>query len=207
MSRKYDASNLKNLFDLIKSDAYRYCGNTDLLSMTKLYFRTAGFNYTVKMRTTKYCKSGRFSKIFFPITYLLYRKAMYKYGIIIPYSTKIGYGLYIGHFGGIVVSSSAIIGNNCNLSQGVTVGKGGQSEKSGCPVIGDNVYIGPNVVIAGKIFIGNNSAVGANSFVNKDVKFSTTVGGVPAKIISSNGSNHRINYQWDNKTLSKESED
>ena len=54
--------------------------------------------------------------------------------------TKIGYGLYISHGGPVVVNPSTVIGNNCNLSQFVTIG----SNEGKAAVIGDNVYVGPN---------------------------------------------------------------
>lgn len=44
-------------------------------------------------------------------------------GISIPYAARIGPGFYIGHFGGIIINASSIIGANCNISQGVTIGK------------------------------------------------------------------------------------
>lgn len=56
--------------------------------------------------------------------------------------TKIGYGLYISHGGPVVVNPSTVIGNNCNLSQFVTIG----SNERKAAVIGDNVYIGPNTL-------------------------------------------------------------
>ena len=70
-------------------------------------------------------------------------------GISIPYRTKIGKGLYIAHFGGIFVNEDVVIGENCNLSQGVTIGLGGRGEQRGCPVIGDRVFIGPGGCLTG----------------------------------------------------------
>lgn len=109
-------------------------------------------------------------------------------GISIPSSAKIGHSFYIGHFGGIIVNSNAIIGNNCNISQGVTIGVSGLNEKRGVPVIGNNVYIAANSVIAGKITIEDDVLIGACSLVNTDVKKGCTVLGVPAIIISNKGS-------------------
>ena len=181
----------KNLLTLIKQDGYRYIGKYDLKGIVILYFRTPGFKYIVRLRFVRFCKTTKSVRIFFPLAYLLYRRSMIKYGIIIPYMTNIGKGFYIGHFGGIVVNSNVVIGDNVNLSHGVTIGQGGDDGQKGCPVIGNNVYIGPNSTIIGKIRIGNGAAIGANAFVNKDVQANTTVGGVPAKTISYKGS---VNY-------------
>ena len=109
-------------------------------------------------------------------------------GISIPATVKIGHSLYIGHFGGIIINSDAILGDNCNLSQNVTIGVSGLGEKRGVPVIGNNVFIAANSVVAGKIHIEDNVLIGACSFVNADVKTHTTVVGVPAVVISTNGS-------------------
>lgn len=101
------------------------------------------------------------------------------YGVQIPSNTKIGYGLYLGHCVGIVVSCNAVIGNNVNLSHFVSIG--GVEGKA--PIIGDNVYIGPNVSLIGDVRIGNNVTIGAGAVVTKNIPDNVTVAGVPAKII------------------------
>lgn len=106
-----------------------------------------------------------------------------KWGIEIPRAANIGYGLYIGHNGGIVISSQVIIGKNLNISQGVTIGISGKGERRGVPIIGDNVYITPGAKIFGKITIGNNVSIGANAVVNKDVPDNSIVVLSPGCII------------------------
>jgi serine O-acetyltransferase len=91
------------------------------------------------------------------------------WGIELPRRASIGAGLLISHFGGIAVSPDAVIGTNCNLSQGVTIGISGQGERSGAPVIGNDVYIAPGAKLFGKISIGNNVKVGANAVIHKDL--------------------------------------
>ena len=112
-------------------------------------------------------------------------------GISLPYTAKIGNKFYIGHFGGVIINSKAIIGNNCNISQGVTIGISG-GDKRGVPIIGNNVYIGANAVVAGSIQIGDNVLIGANSLVTESVTANSTVVGVPAKKINGLGSNGYI---------------
>ncbi|MDX6746058.1 serine acetyltransferase [Polaribacter sp. PL03] len=109
-------------------------------------------------------------------------------GISIPYSCSIGHSFYIGHFGGIIINANAIIGNNCNISQGVTIGVSGRGDKRGVPEIGNNIYIGANAVIAGEIIIGNNCAIAANSLVIESARDNSTLIGVPAKMINNLGS-------------------
>lgn len=113
-------------------------------------------------------------------------------GISIPYTVKIGTGLYIGHFGTIILHPNIRIGDNCNLSQGVTIGISGRGEKRGVPTIGDRVYIGANAIVVGKIHIGDDVVIGANSLVNRDIPPCCTVIGVPAKIVSDQDSRDYI---------------
>lgn len=109
-------------------------------------------------------------------------------GISLPASATIGHSFYIGHFGGIILNSKTIIGNNCNISQGVTIGVSGIGEKRGVPVIGNNVYVGANAVVAGKITVGDNAVIGACSLVTTHVNANSVVMGVPATEVSLKGS-------------------
>jgi len=60
--------------------------------------------------------------LFYIIPWYKLNKLKYRYGYDIPADTEAGKGFYIGQIGGIVISCQAIIGNNCNISQGVTIG-------------------------------------------------------------------------------------
>jgi serine O-acetyltransferase len=90
-------------------------------------------------------------------------------------------GLYIGHFGNIVIHGDAIIGENCNISQGITIGVSNYGEKKGVPTIGNRVFIGPNACVFGNISIGNNVTIGANTVVTDTIADGKTV--LPSKII------------------------
>jgi serine O-acetyltransferase len=116
-------------------------------------------------------------------------------GISLPKYAKIGSGLYIGHFGGIIIHPEVEIGEYCNLSHSVTIGIGGRGEKSGVPKIGNRVFIGPGARIFGPIEIGNDVAIGANSVVTKDVPDRAVVMGIPAQIVSFNGSQGYVSYR------------
>lgn len=179
---------MKKLQKLIKSDLYRYKEKTSFKIFLKTYITSVGFNYLVWFRITQ-----RYNNIF---TRFLLKRKMIKFGIEIHPKTQIGYGFYIGHWGEIVINEKAIIGNNCNISQGVTIGQINRGDKKGTPNIEDNVYIGPGAKILGEITIRQNSAIGANAVVIKDVLPDTTVGGIPAKEISNIGSNGYINRLW-----------
>lgn len=109
-------------------------------------------------------------------------------GICLPYTAVIGPGLYIGHFGQIILNGKTVLGRDCNLSQGVTIGVSGRGEQRGVPQIGDRVYFGANAVVAGSITIGNDVVIGANTLVTADVPDNCTVVGVPGGIVSRKGS-------------------
>jgi len=104
-----------------------------------------------------------------PIYFVLNGLVQIMWGIELPRSATIGPGLYIGHFGGIIIAPGVTIGRNCNLSQHITIGLSGQGEKAGVPTIGDNVYIAPGARVFGKISVGNNVKIGANAVVYKDI--------------------------------------
>jgi serine O-acetyltransferase len=109
-------------------------------------------------------------------------------GISIPSRCQIGRGLYIGHFGSIIVHPDAIIGNNCNLSQGVTIGVLSRGKYKGIPTLGDRVFVGPNAIILGGVTIGDDVVIGAGALVTQPVPPLAVVAGNPAKVISYQGS-------------------
>jgi serine O-acetyltransferase len=115
-------------------------------------------------------------------------------GISIPAQADIGDGLYIGHFGNIILPAHGRIGRNCNVSQGVTIGAAGVGGDRGAPIIGDRVYIGPNAVVVGKITIGNDAKICAGSVVNRSVPPCAVVMGNPARVISYEGSFNDVAY-------------
>lgn len=114
--------------------------------------------------------------------------------IRIPGACIVGRGLYIGHFGPIILHPDARIGDYCNLSQGVTIGRT-HGSGGGAPVIGDRVYIGPNSVVIGPIVIGHDVAIGAGSVVTKSLPERAVAAGNPARVLSLKGSFEQVSYQ------------
>lgn len=101
-------------------------------------------------------------------------------GISIPASCRIGKGLRIHHFGGIIFHPSAVLGDNCTLYHGVTIGDRGGS--GGAAVIGDNVLIGAGAKIIGSISIGDNCVIGANVVVTRNLPAGSTALGAACRI-------------------------
>ena len=172
--------------DSIKSDLYRYAGNTSFKSFLKNYIANRGFNFSFWLRICN--QGGILSKLAYPIFWLKRRK----YGIDIHRGTKIGYGLYIGHGGPLIVNPTTIIGNNVNLSQYTTIG----SNSGKAAEIGDNVYIGPNVCLIGNVKISSNATIGAGSVVTKDIPENATAAGNYAKVINFNNPGKYVNKRW-----------
>lgn len=106
-----------------------------------------------------------------------------KFAFNISSKADIGMGLFIGHNGSITINSKAVVGCNCNIGIGVTIGQENRGKRIGAPKIGDNVWIGANAVVVGKISIGQNVLIASNSFVNFDVPANSIVIGNPGKII------------------------
>ena len=130
-----------------------------------------------------YSRRRGIAKIFYRYKY---HRLSLKLGFSIPYNNNIGPGLAIVHYGTVIISSGAEIGENCRIHAGVNIGANGGESKAA--TIGNNVYIGPGAKIVGEISIGDNAVIGANAVVVTDVPSGVTVGGVPAKIISENDS-------------------
>lgn len=95
---------------------------------------------------------------------------------------KIDGGLYVGHPYGITINPETIIGKNCNIHKGVTIGQENRGSRKGSPTIGDDVWIGINSTIVGKVNIGNDVLIAPNTFVNCDIPSHSVVFGNPCII-------------------------
>ena len=112
----------------------------------------------------------------------LYRRARNLYGIELPYTAKIGQGVIIEHQHGIVIHGNVVIGNNCIIRQGVTIGIRYMDRLTEAPVMGNNVNIGAGAKLLGNITIGDNVNIGANAVVIHDVPQNSLYVGFPKSI-------------------------
>lgn len=146
---------------------------------TKPGFRALAFHRFGNWRMTVPSKILRSS---LSIIYrFLYRKARNIYGIELPYTTQIGRGVIIEHQHGIVIHGNAVIGDNCIIRQGVTVGNRYMNRPTEAPIIGNNVNIGAGATLLGKITIGDNTNIGANAVVIHDIEKNGLYVGFPKK--------------------------
>jgi len=191
----------------LKADIHRYAkvGNYHSLSgKLKMFIVNEPIWYLISFRIGSYfkdkCKFPIIKQLGYLSFFVIHRVMSLLTGIQIPLGTKISRGLYLPHYGLTVVHQKTIIGEHCNIGQGVTIGIAGRGEKKGVPEIGNYVYIAPGAKIIGKIKVGNNVMVGANAVVTKDVPDHAVVAGIPARIISYKGWEVDGNpYQIENK--------
>ena len=162
----YDAKNIK-----LKDPAA-----TNVISVILLY---PGFHAILNHRIAHFF----YKKRLFFIARLLSQFSRFLTGIEIHPGATIGKRLFIDHGMGIVIGETAIIGDNCTIYHGVTLGGTGKERKKRHPTLKNNVVIGCGSKILGNITLGNNVKVGANAVVLKDVPDNKVVVGVPAKIV------------------------
>lgn len=150
------------------------------------------WRYQILLRKLEYrlIRRGLINRIFAGFTKLRFKRLGVRLGFTVdPY--VFGPGLSIAHYGSLTVNPNAKVGSNCRIHEGVTIGATNGSDKA--PIIGDNCFIGSGAKVIGDIIIGDNVAIGAGAVVvNSYADSNITLGGVPAKIISNNGSDSNI---------------
>ncbi|HNT33960.1 MAG TPA: serine O-acetyltransferase [bacterium] len=108
-------------------------------------------------------------------------------GVEIHPGALIGKGFFIDHGMGVVIGETTIVGENCTLFQGVTLGGTGKESGKRHPTLGRNVMVSTGAKILGNIEIGDNAKIGAGSVVLKSVPADCTVVGIPGKIVRRKG--------------------
>ena len=174
--------------DYIKSDLIRYVGKEKLnfKNFVIQYKQNSSFRYQVAFRLIQSKGIARF------VGYILWLLRD-KERIQLPRQTKVGYGLYIGHGGPVIVNPTAKIGNNVNLSQFTTIG----SNRGKAATIGYNVYIGPSVCIVEDVVIGDNVTIGAGSVVTKNIPDNATAAGNYARVLNYRDPGRYVNRRWE----------
>jgi len=102
-------------------------------------------------------------------------------GIMLPETVTLGRRVQIEHFGGIIIHGQTVIGDDCIIRQGVTIGNNSR-QPDFAPHVGNRVEIGAGAKIIGPITIGSDVAIGANAVVITDVPDNCIAVGVPATI-------------------------
>lgn len=170
---------MKSLFKLIQEDISMF-RNKDKLELKDYFMVLNPRMYPVVLvRISSFLQEshlGILAKIISTINFVLF-------GCDIAKGAKIQGGLYLPHPSGVVIGEYAIIGRNCIIHQGVTLGDRGEEHETSNPTLGDYVEIGTGAKVLGKILIDDYSRIGANSVVLKDTPKYAVAVGVPAIII------------------------
>jgi len=184
----------------IMMDVYRNLGSSTKKDVLKALVSNSTPGLLVYFRVCHYFaeldRKSLFQKLLHAFCYLRFKRLQDKCGVELNQHTRIGYGLRLPHKGGIIIHPLAVVGNNCEIMQGVTIGNNILKNRDGVAVIGDEVLLCAGAKIIGKVHIGNGVVVGANAVVNRDVEDSLIVGGIPAKVIGACDGRHVIN-KWE----------
>lgn len=136
--------------------------------------------FTVLLRKAEYLenkKKGFLGNLRCKVMKLRLKRLGAKLGFSVPLNTC-GPGLYLVHWGSVVISSLARIGPNARIHSCVNV--------SGAPVVGESVYLGPGAIIVGDITLGDHVVIGANSVAATSFPDKVTVLGNPARVVKKN---------------------
>ena len=105
-------------------------------------------------------------------------------GIEIHPGARIGRRVFIDHGMGVVIGETAVIGDDCTLYHGVTLGSVSWKKGKRHPTLGRSVIVGAGAKILGPVFVGDKAKIGSNAVVIYDVPAGATAVGIPARITS-----------------------
>ena len=114
----------------------------------------------------------------YTIARIISQRARKKTGIEIHPGARIGKGLFIDHGMGVVIGETTVIGDNCLIYQGVTLGGTGKDKGKRHPTLGNNVLVGAGAKVLGPFKVGNNVKIAANAVVLHPVPDNSTAVGV-----------------------------
>lgn len=187
----------KECKSLISSDLERLTSVNKWGGVKYLLFN-ASFRITFWFRIGSYLMTKRniMAKFCLKCVHLIHKHNQYLTGIQIGIGTKIGKGVTFPHYSCIVINGGAIIGDNCTIYHGVTIGSV-RGPKGGAPRIGNNVVIASGAKVIGNIAIGNNVMIGSGTIVVTDIPNNSVVVGNLGRVISEQGVEHTKYYSKD----------
>jgi len=100
---------------------------------------------------------------------------------------QIGRRVFIDHGAGTVIGETTVVGDDCTIYQGVTLGGVGLNKGKRHPTLGSNVTVGAGAKILGSFEVGDNCVIAANAVLLKEIGHNTTAAGVPARPIKIDG--------------------
>lgn len=130
----------------IKEDIFRYQGEGyKNWSVRFSYLYKPHTRYMWMFRHHQFA-ANKLSRLFWKI---MLTRAKFKTGVQIPAGTRLGKGFRMLHFGNVVVHPEAVIGDNCNIAEGVLIGESFLHGVAGVPTIGNNCCLFANSLILG----------------------------------------------------------
>ena len=108
-------------------------------------------------------------------------------GVEIHPAAELGAGVFIDHGMGVVIGETTVIGDNCTLYQGVTLGGTGKDKGKRHPTLEEGVMVAAGAKILGPFTVGRHAKIGAGSVVLKEVPPSSTVVGIPGRVVRIRG--------------------
>ena len=100
---------------------------------------------------------------------------------------RLGRGILIDHGTGVVIGETAVVGDNCTIYQGVTLGGVGTQKGKRHPTLGNNVMVGAGAKILGAFEVGDNCSIAANAVLLKPLEDNVTAVGIPARPVKKDG--------------------
>ena len=100
---------------------------------------------------------------------------------------QLGHGILIDHGCGAVIGETAVVGDNCTIYQGVTLGGVGLNKGKRHPTLGNNVTVGCGAKILGAFEVGDNCSIAANAVLLKPLEDNVTAVGIPARPVKKDG--------------------
>ena len=152
-------------------------------SNLEILFLYPGFKAVRMYRRAHWCYTH---KLFF-LARLISQRCVRRTNIEIHPGATIGRRFFIDHGTGVVIGETAVIGDDCILYQGVTLGGTGKDHGKRHPTLGNNVMVGAGAKILGPFTVGDNSNVASGSIVLSEIPPNCTAVGIPAKIVKQDG--------------------
>jgi len=183
--------NVERPFSLIRRDAARYFaldsrnGKPSMGEKIRILFDSPGLQAMLIYRYGAWVNQRvRMRLMRIPLKFVhhvLQKLCIIFWGIYIDDGARIGPGLYIGHFGGIIIGP-VHIGRDCNVAHQVTLGQRADGVP-GVPTIGDRVWIGVGAIVFGNVRVGDGVTIGPYTVVSRSLPAKLMVIGNPMRVL------------------------
>jgi serine O-acetyltransferase len=112
-------------------------------------------------------------------------------GIEIHPAARIGRRFFIDHGMGVVVGETAVIGDDCTLYHGVTLGGTTWNKGKRHPTLANNVVVGAGAKVLGPITVAQGARIGSNAVAIRDIPPGATVIGIPGHVVKKSTVSHK----------------